>query len=154
MVNLKRMTITEFNEFRAFSVENYAKALARNLRMTFRDALEVARKESTEELPQGFYSEGHHFFHIEDPAQKARIGYAWVFINVKRKNSFLYDIWINEGQRGKGYAKEALEELSDLCKKQGVKTLRLNVFADNKQARQLYEKLGFEPCNIIMQRLL
>lgn len=148
------MTITEFNEFRSFSVENYAKALARNLRMTYRDALEAAQKESAGDLPHGFYSEGHHFFHIQPKGSDKRIGHAWIFINTKRKSAFLYDIWIDEKERGKGYAQEAIEALSKLCEQEGARTLRLNVFADNKQARQLYEKLGFEPCNTIMQRLL
>lgn len=148
------MTITEFNDFRSFSVANYAKALARNLRMTYREALEAAQRESREELPKGFYSEGHHFYHIYPKKDPQRIGYAWVFINTKRKSAFLYDIWVDEVHRGKGYAAQAMEAITGVCEKEGVKALRLNVFEDNKQAKQLYEKMGFEPCNTIMQRLL
>ena len=155
MVRLERMTPMEFNQFRQFSVENYAKSLTRNLKVTYRAALEMARAESEEALPHGFYSEGHYFYTIVATTSEAeKVGYVWYVINHKRHSAFLYDLYIDAEHRGKGMAKAVMQQVEQYLRKAKVKHFRLNVFADNVQARQLYDTLGFEPSNTIMQKQL
>lgn len=51
------------------------------------------------------------------------------------------DIYVREGQRGKGYGKSAIEEIKELH--QDVRRFRLEVTASNSGAKKLYESLGF-----------
>lgn len=45
--------------------------------------------------------------------------------------------------RGKGYMLEAMTQLLDLVKSWSLKTLRLEVYAENEEAIRLYERIGF-----------
>lgn len=154
MVQLEKMTSREFEQFRLFSIDNYAKALCRNLRVTYRAALEMARSESAEALPHGYYTEGHNFFTAQTVQDAENVGYVWYVVNEKRKSAFLYDIYIAESYRGRGLAKTIMLQVENNLRRKGVQHFRLNVFADNVQARQLYDQLGFEPSNTIMQKKL
>lgn len=154
MIDLVAMTPQEFSHFRQFSVEQYASALARNLRVPSADAMAMASNESEGALPDGYYSEGHYFFHIEQAVTGERIGYVWYLANMRRKTAFLYDIFINQEARGMGIAREVIGLVEEKLRDLGVLSLRLNVFADNLTAKRLYEKAGFEPCNTIMQKQL
>lgn len=154
MVLLERMPPQDFGKFRQFSIDNYARALVRNLRIPFRMALSMAKTESEEALPHGYYSAGHQFYHIKVSDTGAEAGYIWFVVNEKGKSAFLYDLYIEESFRAKGFAKSALKEAEQLMRKQSVTYFRLNVFQDNHTARKLYEDIGFYPCNTIMQKEL
>jgi ribosomal protein S18 acetylase RimI-like enzyme len=42
----------------------------------------------------------------------------------------------------------------DEARRLGVDTIRLHVFGHNTRARPLYDKLGYEPTNIMMSKTL
>ena len=46
--------------------------------------------------------------------------------------------------RGKGSAKALLRDVESLLRQQGVKAVRLDAFAHNAAARNLYEACGYE----------
>ena len=119
-----------------------------------RDRLQMARNESLDALPHGYYTEGHYFFTVFTDQNTDEAGYVWYVVNEKRKSAFLYDIYVAETYRGKGMATAILKEVENKLRKKAVQHFRLNVFADNVQARNLYEQLGFEPSNTIMQKQL
>lgn len=154
MVRLDPMTPAEFESFRKFSVDNYAAALCRNLKITYRAALEMARQESTETLTHGLHTSGHYFYTVRSYAEKEDVGYVWYVVNEKRKSAFLYDIYLMEQFRGRGLAKVVLAQVEAVLKRKEVQHFRLNVFADNLQARRLYEEMDFQPSSTIMQKQL
>lgn len=56
----------------------------------------------------------------------------------------LYDIVVDRSQRGKGIGEQLLLNLLRWGKEQGAGNAYLAVVANNKPARRLYEKLGFQ----------
>lgn len=154
MLSLSPMSQDEFEEFRKFSVENYAKAIFRNLRLTYRQSLMLANEESEEVLPFGYYSEGHYFYNLTARPDNQKIGYLWYYINHKRQSAFLYDFYILPSYRSKGYGKIALSKMEQQLAIKNINVVRLNVFADNTKARELYTNQGFSQCNEILQKFI
>jgi ribosomal protein S18 acetylase RimI-like enzyme len=66
---------------------------------------------------------------------------------------FIYEIFIFEDFRNKGYAKKLLEECIKDFKNQGLQEVRLVVYKGNKAIR-LYEELGFTENRIVMSKKL
>ena len=60
------------------------------------------------------------------------------------KCGLLDEIYVREGFRGRKLGKAAVEFAERVCKKMGIKALRLEVVEDNKIAQSLYASLGFK----------
>lgn len=56
---------------------------------------------------------------------------------------FLSKFYISRESRGKGYAREAMDFITELCKDRGLKKIRLTVNRHNSSI-QIYEKLGYQ----------
>ncbi len=69
-----------------------------------------------------------------------------------RKIGVISDVYVQEQRRRKGVAKKMLDSGVTWLRKNRVKTVRLNVAADNLEARAAWRMLGFEPF-IIDKRL-
>ncbi len=154
MLRLQPMPHTDFEEFRTISVQNYAKALSRNLRINYRRAGQLAVEELKSILPRGFFSDDHYFYNLVSDKEDKEIGKLWFYINRKLKSAFLYDLMIFEEFQRKGYGREALLEMEKELKKKGIAVIRLNVFNDNRVARKLYQERGYDNCNQILQKFL
>ena len=57
---------------------------------------------------------------------------------------YLYDIVIDEAERGRGLGRAAMIALEGLAASLGAGAIALNVFGHNRPARALYESLGYE----------
>lgn len=66
---------------------------------------------------------------------------------------FIYEIYILEDYRKKGYAKKLLEECTKDIKNQGLHEVSLVVYSGNK-AIELYKQLGFTEYKIVMNKKL
>jgi len=64
--------------------------------------------------------------------------------------AFVYEIEIGTDHRRKGYASEAFGLLEHHAAAKGATGIQLHVFGHNHAARALYERLGFQPINIVM----
>jgi ribosomal protein S18 acetylase RimI-like enzyme len=64
--------------------------------------------------------------------------------------AFLYDVEIDEDQRGRGLGRAAMQQLEDEVRAQGFERLQLNVFGGNDRARGLYRSLGFDELSVQM----
>jgi ribosomal protein S18 acetylase RimI-like enzyme len=65
---------------------------------------------------------------------------------------FIYDINILDNYQGRGFGKEAMKQIELIGKSLGLKKIGLHVFGHNKVARGLYEKLGYQTTNLIMEK--
>lgn len=54
------------------------------------------------------------------------------------------DLGLQKDAQGKGIAKALLEKAEDWCKEKGISRLEVTVVEENKPARNLYEKAGFQ----------
>jgi ribosomal protein S18 acetylase RimI-like enzyme len=59
-------------------------------------------------------------------------------------DSFLTELWIDQGARGLGLARRALERMERDLREGGFGALHLQVRAENAEARRLYASAGFE----------
>ena len=68
----------------------------------------------------------------------------------KEKNGYIYDIFVAKQYRHEGIARSLIDFALKRMKELGFREVRLNVFAANISARQLYENLGFKDYSTLM----
>jgi len=144
MVRLIPMTESEFEVYLEKTVPEYA---AENVKAGYwseEDALERSRKVYAELLPQGVQTENNHLFRIQLEDGGEKIGIVWMKHESPRPHGFIFDIMLDEVQRGKGYGKQAMRALEETAKELGLESLGLHVFAHNTPAMKLYKALGYE----------
>ncbi|WP_226658710.1 GNAT family N-acetyltransferase [Pseudalkalibacillus hwajinpoensis] len=154
MIKLELMSEMDYKEFLDTSIQTYAteKVAAGNWKAG--EALEKSTQEFHRLLPEGRDTENHFLYKIVVKATEEKIGSLWVKTDSKQKEAFIYEFKVNDDKQGKGYGTEAINVLERLLTKQGITGLSLHVFAHNKQAIRLYERLGFETTNINMKKAL
>jgi GNAT superfamily N-acetyltransferase len=105
-------------------------------------------------LPDGKTTRGHSFLDLIIAATNISAGCAWLFVDSERSCAFIYELFLDAEQRGRGLGRASLEALERLAIDQGAATLGLNVFASNVHARTLYESFGFNPVSTDMIKQL
>lgn len=60
------------------------------------------------------------------------------------KCGLLDELYVREAFRRRSLGKEAVEFATDICRKMGIKALRLEVGEQNQAAQSLYQSLGFQ----------
>lgn len=144
MLSLVPMTEDEFTAYLEKTVPNYA---AENVRAGYwseDEALERSSKAYQNLLPQGVHTEHNYLFRIQLDETGEKIGIIWIKHEAPRKHGFVFDISMDESQRGKGYGKQAMLALEEYAKSLGLETIGLHVFAHNTTAIKLYAGLGYE----------
>jgi GNAT superfamily N-acetyltransferase len=66
---------------------------------------------------------------------------------------FVDDLFVRPGHRGRGLAARALERLRSACAELGVRSLHVEVGAENDGARRLYERAGFRDAGHLLLSL-
>jgi GNAT superfamily N-acetyltransferase len=145
MIQLREMNAEDFAKFTKRGTKNYAKNLRTSENFSPSLALKIARHKLSQNLPNGPDTPGHFLFCVESQVHHKTIGHLWYA--VKRQNGkpyvFLYDIFVKKTFRRQGIAKKVLSWLEERAPEHGADTIRLQVFAHNKLAKKLYEKIGY-----------
>jgi ribosomal protein S18 acetylase RimI-like enzyme len=144
MSKLLPMTQPEYEKFLERLIPEYA---ADNVRAGYwaeSEALEKSRQETERLLPEGLQSKDHYLYTLYDGDQA--VGMIWLKANMDRpvKSGFIFDVYIDEQQRGKGYGKQLMLLIEEKAHELGLKSIGLHVFAYNDVARKLYETVGYE----------
>lgn len=151
MLALRPMTEEEYTQFMAFLEEEYPRDRSRNLGTPLEEERAGSLKQINGLLPQGFQTPGHFFWMVVDEGG-ATMGRLWVAVDAAKGQAFIYDIAIDEGQRGKGYGRQTLELLDAEARRLGLRRIVLNVFGDNAVAQHLYRTAGYHPVAILMRK--
>lgn len=148
------MTQTEFDAFLEQVIPDYAADNVKAGYWSEEEALEKSRSEFMRLLPQGLQSENHYLYTLYDEDQA--VGRIWMRANFDRptKSGFVFELWVDEQFRGKGYGKQAMLLLEEKAREMGLKSIGLHVFGYNTVARSLYEKLGYEVSSLNMSKNL
>ncbi|MFN8411957.1 MAG: GNAT family N-acetyltransferase [Anaerolineales bacterium] len=146
------MTQSEFDAFLEHTIPDYA---ADNVKAGYwaeEEALERSRKEFDQLLPKGLATENHYLYTLYDEDQA--VGLIWLRANVDRptKSGFIFELWIDDRFRGKGYGKQAMVLIEEKARELGLKSIGLHVFASNQVARSLYETVGYEVSSMNMTK--
>jgi ribosomal protein S18 acetylase RimI-like enzyme len=156
LVKLKKMTEGDFQQFFQYSIESYAKEKTASGNWGEEEALEKSKEEFQKLLPNGKNSENNELFIIVEDGVEEKVGHIWYAAQLhnSQKEAFIYDLLVYKEHRRKGYAEKAINALEEIVKEKQIPKLSLHVFAHNKSALSLYDKIGFEPTNVIMSKQL
>jgi len=71
-----------------------------------------------------------------------RVGYVGIFL--KESDAEIINIFVSEKYRAQGIGKKLMEKVIDICYKEKISKVNLEVRQDNKVALKMYEDLGFK----------
>ncbi len=150
MLYMESIDDKDFPEYWRYSVVSWITDMTNAGLMNQNISYEEAEVEVKKFIPDGLRTPGHFFFHLKEGEKK--VGTIWFEVRVRRgiKEAYLWDIFINADQRGKGYGKTAMHLLEDFVKEKEATKISLNVFASNTVARKLYDKTGYHDAAITM----
>ncbi|MEN1969063.1 GNAT family N-acetyltransferase [Lentibacillus sp. N15] len=153
-VKLLPMNKETFKQYYQHHLKEYANEHVKAGNWEEDEAIKKAQDEFNQLLPEGLATKDHVLFSVLH--EEEQIGNLWLHIRIKNqeKQIFIYDIELDEKQRGKGLGKATMEALDDYAKSEGIKQIRLHVFAHNKRAMALYKKMGYEMTDYHMQKRL
>lgn len=151
MATLRPMTEAEYDAFRAHTLEGYIADRAAADETTLEHERETSTKQVNDILSEGFATPGHRFWKVIEPGG-AVVGSLWVMIDDAQRRAFIYDIEIDEAQRGRGYGEATMRALEEELRPTDITHIALNVFAQNTTARALYDKLGYRVAATYMHK--
>ena len=156
MIDLSPLSEAEFAEYTQRDISRYAEENVKAGYWHEDEALEKSREVHQKLLPDGMKTKNHMFFKIEEGMKRRSIGTIWLFTDFEaaQPTGFIYDIFIEEPYRHKGYGKQAMLALEEKARELGLGRLALHVFAHNGPARALYERLGYQTKSINMSKEL
>lgn len=154
MIQLAPMTEADFQEYCAQAIEEYAQEHVRSGHWSAEEASQKAAQQYQELLPNGVATPNNYLFMVREESTQTMVGMLWYAIQTPKPVAFIYDVRIEPAFRRRGYATQAFQALEQQARAQGVSTIRLHVFGHNHEARALYEKLGYLPTNIMMNKSL
>jgi ribosomal protein S18 acetylase RimI-like enzyme len=153
MSKLTLMTQPEYDVFLEQLIPDYAAEHVRAGNWTEFEALEKANKEIEALLPQGLKTADNFFFTLYD--SNDAIGRIWMKVKTHpSKSGFIYEVFIEEKYRSKGYGKSLMLLLEEKARELGLQSLGLHVFGSNRVARKLYETIGYEATSMHMVKKL
>jgi len=151
-IYLVPLTPPEFEAYMAHAVPAYAREKVESGQWAGGESLDLARKEVERVLPQGLTTPDHHLFSIRNETEADGVGMVWIAAQERagKKIAYIYDVWIREEHRRKGYATQAFTALEKVVRQLGLSGISLHVFGHNTAAQALYRKLGYKATNIVM----
>lgn len=154
MIQLRTMTESEYRAYLDTLHTGYAEEQVKAGSWPADQALELAKAEIREMLPDGLASKNNFLYSLIAPNESSPVGILWIMIRErnKQKEAFIADIIIYDAYRRRGYGAQALKALEEAVKGMGIHRIRLQVFGHNLAARDLYEKSGYETVNIYMEK--
>ena len=152
MIRLRPMLASEFADYLAYFIPDYAAEISANYDQDMDSALATAQRDVDTSFPQGVDTPGQDLFCIVGDDDAPPLGYLWCKPDVDGPCVFISDFCILPAHRGKGYAKAALTALEEMYAKTGHSEVRLRVASDNDIAQNLYRSAGFSPTGINMRK--
>ncbi|MBK9050977.1 MAG: GNAT family N-acetyltransferase [Chloroflexi bacterium] len=156
MLHLAPMTEAEFKIYYDAAVADYAQEHMRGGRWSAEEAYENSASEYQALLPAGVETPDNYLYTLRTDEVDGPVGILWFAIRNDggKRTAFVYDVRIDPAFQRRGYATLAFRALEQEASGMGLHKIALHVFGHNKAARALYEKLGYEPTNIILSKSL
>lgn len=151
-MKLIAMGAADFQAFAARSVAGYARDIARTYGLPEPLALKSASADFDELLEDGLETEGHWFYCL-CTGEGVEVGSLWLGVVDNPPlpaKLFVYDLEIHQPFRRQGLGRQALNAVEAWALDRGIRRMELNVFADNHEARKLYETSGMAVSEMTM----
>jgi ribosomal protein S18 acetylase RimI-like enzyme len=148
-VTFRALREDEFEAWAAEHTRGYAEGMIALAGLPRGEAEAKAAADVAAVLPHGIATERTHLWLVEDESGR-RVGS--VFLGVRDGGAWLYDITIDESERGRGFGRAAMLALEDEVRALGFAELGLNVWGGNEVARSLYRSLGYAEISVGMKK--
>ena len=153
LTHLTPMTQNEYQQFWDNAIPLFADEKVRAGHWSAENALNESTQAFSALLPDGIATPNHHLFTIRNKDED-NIGY--LFVAVKDFGAgdqvYIYEVFIWEAFRRRGYAKGAFLALEKVVDEWGYDTLLLHVFGHNVAAIALYKTLGYLTTDVNMAK--
>lgn len=156
MVVLRDMTKEEYPAYCHYFVGDYSQELVANYGHSIEYAVELAEKELLDSFPSGPGSSEQSLLCIEAESfgETGVVGYLWHSIDHADDSTFIYDFYVSDECRGRGFGRQAIAVLEGHLQVLGVAQIKLRVAYHNERALKLYEELGFAITGFNMSKKL
>jgi RimJ/RimL family protein N-acetyltransferase len=156
MVVLKKMSAEDYEHYLSYAIEDFANEKIKAGTWSQEEGLTLAKQAFDGYLPRGVDTPHEHLYCIVSNETNEKIGYFWFHYDEadQMKSAFVYDFLIFESFQGQGYGTQTMQSFETLAKEMGIKKLGLHVFAHNKRAWHLYEKMGFHATDVTMAKYI
>lgn len=153
-MTLAPMTRAIYEAWVGQTIREYAEDHVKAGNWAAEGAIERAKAQFDELLPDGLATEGQHLWSIQAP-DRGHVGILWVGPRPNVAGSlFIWDIAVDEAARGPGYGRAALEALHAWASEHGYDRVGLHVFGSNDIARRLYQRAGYVETDVRMEKRL
>jgi len=154
ITQLRPMREAEFAAWLPQMRDGYAQAMIDDAGVSTEGAAEKAAADCEQLFPGGRPSADQLVFVVE--ANGERVGELWLAERdiMGQPSIFIYDVHIDDAQRGRGYGKAAMLLAEEEARRRGLDSVALNVFGGNTVARGLYTSLGYVENAIAMSKHL
>jgi ribosomal protein S18 acetylase RimI-like enzyme len=144
-IYLRPMRAEEWDDYLAYSIEEYAREIAGNFELDLDRARQSAQEQTSHRLKDGLQTPNFYMYCIEQETAsgRARIGQLGFSINREEAFAWLDDIELHEPYRGQGLGGEVLTLVEQELTAQGIRNMSLHVFGSNQRAFRRYQKSGF-----------
>jgi len=144
MIVLRNLSTTEFADYRAYFVADYAREIISNYAETPARAEAIASADMDENFPAGVPAGANELVGIDWIVDEVstHVGYLWYTIDGPERSAFICDFYILAAQRSRGDG-QLIIDLLEAQLLAGVKQLQLRVAHDNQRALRLYQEIGF-----------
>lgn len=145
MITLRPMRAEEYPAYCDYFIVDYSREIVENYGHSLDVAINLAKQDLQRYFPNGVESKDHSLLCIELDVEGdlTVIGYLWHCIDANDSSTFIYDFYIEDAFRGKGYGKAAMTQLETLLSVQNIKQIKLRVAYQNQRALALYQAVGF-----------
>ncbi|WP_174616110.1 GNAT family N-acetyltransferase [Virgibacillus ihumii] len=152
-IEFKPMSEEKFSQYSDRMAVDYAGEHVKAGNWSEHEAVDKAKKQLEQTLPDGLETKGHFLFSVCNDDEP--IGVLWLNVRptLHGNDAFIYDIRLDDNQQGKGLGKAAMQELDRYAEQHGIQKIALHVFAHNDRAFELYKKMGYEMTNIQMAKV-
>ncbi|MBY0099623.1 GNAT family N-acetyltransferase [Mesobacillus maritimus] len=149
MIKLVLMNSDEYQDYISSAIKGYAEEKVLSGNWSQEESISKAEEEYARLLPKGEKTENNFLYSIVKDDKS--VGVIWL-ARLSDEKGYIYDINLFEKYRGYGYGKEAMKEIEKVGQELGMKKIGLHVFGHNKVARGLYDKLGYQTTNVLMEK--
>jgi len=143
MIKLREMRASEYPAYCDYFIADYSQEIVENYGHSIAVATDLAKQDLLRHFPDGLEGTAHSLLCIEQEVSLQVVGYLWHCVNISDRSTFIYDFYIDESCRGKGYGKVAIKQLEALVLPEHIKQIKLRVAYQNQRALKLYQDVGF-----------
>ncbi len=148
MIGLRPLREDEYADWDAAHRAEYLHGLIEFAGISREDAEAKVERDVSSVLPDGLATARTRIWAVEHDGRKV----GTVFLGLRDGGAWLYDITIDESERGKGHGRAAMTALEDEVRALGYDTVGLNVWGGNEVARGLYRSLGWAEESVHMRK--